>query len=67
VKITRDVMDMVRQSRSIAEMRQAVDEKYGVLGEGTNTPDPRDVHGPWDTRSLSQESVEHKGERDEPL
>jgi hypothetical protein len=31
-------MNMVREGKSVAEMRRAIDEKYGFLGKGTDTP-----------------------------
>ena len=41
MKITRDVMKMVEEGKSLPEMRRFIDEKYGGLGEGTPTPKPR--------------------------
>jgi len=41
VKITRDVMRMARQGKSPEEMREAIHEKYGFLGKGTETPGPK--------------------------
>jgi len=32
---------MVREGKTVQQMRRAIDEKYGVLGEGTDTPAPQ--------------------------
>ncbi len=31
---------MTREGKSLPEMREAIDEKYGFLGKGTPTPKP---------------------------